>query len=69
MATFFHGRIKKRLVLCSLCFHFHFQILETLAQGVEQRLTLVGFGSDFERIGSFSFHAEYIATIVDGDRC
>ena len=44
--------------------HLHRQVIETLAQGVEQRLAIVSLGSDNETVRSISFHCDDITTIV-----
>ena len=56
------------IVIISISTLFDFQVLEALAQGIEQRFSLVGFGSDEKAVRGLSFHADDIATIVDGIR-
>ena len=44
--------------------HLHRQVIETLAQGIEQRFSTVSLGCDNETVRRFSFHCDDIATIV-----
>ena len=45
-------------------FHFHIQILESIAEGVEQRLAIVCLCSNNKVIWRFSFHCDNIASII-----
>ena len=53
------------IVNTSISILFYFQVLEALAQSIEQRFALVGFGCDNKTVRGLTFHANNIATIVD----